>query len=96
MESATVQAEMFGGAPQQNALERVFDLLGGPTGVKRALAKQGIELTPWAVNKWLRAGRLPRTEYTGETSYAKAFEIAVDGKVTAAALLELGRAKPAP
>ena len=73
-------------------LERVFALLGGPSGVLRALRKEGIEIkTPWAVNKWLRAGRLPRTEYTGETTYAQALERAVGGQVTAAELLEQGR-----
>jgi hypothetical protein len=73
-------------------IERVFTLLGGPTGVLRALRKEGIEIkTPWAVSKWLRAGRLPRTEYTGETKYAQVLERAVDGQVTAEQLLEQGR-----
>lgn len=68
-------------------IQRVFDLLKGPSGVARSLGDQGIRITPWAVNKWLRAGRLPRTEYTGETHYARALERAVDGQVTAAELL---------
>ena len=74
-----------------NPISKVFVLLGGPSGVSRKLTQQGIPITPWACNKWLRAGRLPRTEYTGETGYATALEQAVGGEVTAAALLEQGR-----
>lgn len=70
----------------------VFDLLKGPSGVARKLGEQGISITPWACNKWLRAGRLPRTDYTGETQYAAALERAVDGRISAQALLEAGRA----
>lgn len=88
-----VEQDLAGEIPQLNALELVFQLLGGPSGVLRALQAQGIKniTTPWAVNKWLRQGRLPRTEYTGETSYALALERAVGGKVSADALLALGR-----
>ncbi|WP_404812627.1 YdaS family helix-turn-helix protein [Acidithiobacillus thiooxidans] len=35
-----------------------------------------------AVMKWVGSGRLPRTEYTGETSYAQAVEHATNGRVT--------------
>lgn len=84
-------------APERNPLQIVFEILGGPTGVLRALQAQGIELkTPWAVNKWLRAGRLPRTDYTGETQYAKALEIAVRGQVSAETMLEHGRRSVLP
>jgi hypothetical protein len=86
-----VQKELALIGPEDRPLERVFDLLGGPTGVTRALAREGITITAWAVNKWLRAGRLPRTEYTGETQYAKALERSVNGQVTAEVLLEAGR-----
>lgn len=82
--------------PEKKPLERVFELLGGPTGVLKALRAAGIEIkTPWAVNKWLRAGRLPRTEYTGETNYAQVLERAVGGQVTAAAMLEQGKRRDA-
>lgn len=40
-----------------------------------------------AIRKWEVAGRLPRTEWTGETDYASKIEIACDGKVTKAELL---------
>lgn len=79
-------------SPSPTALQRVFSLLGGPAGVRKALLAAGIDIkTDWAVNKWLRAGRLPRTEYTGETSYARVLEAAVGGQVKAAELLEQGR-----
>jgi hypothetical protein len=72
-------------------IAQVFQILNGPSGVARKLAEQGISITPWACNKWLRAGRLPRTDYTGETNYAAALERAVGGQVSAQALLEAGR-----
>lgn len=34
-----------------------------------------------AVRKWQRQGRLPRTEWTGETAYAAAIEQATAGEV---------------
>lgn len=72
-----------------NPIAKVFELLKGPSGVARSLSERGVRITPWACNKWLRAGRLPRTEYTGETRYASLLEQAVDGKVTAAELLQI-------
>lgn len=38
-------------------------------GVKKAADLCGI--TPRAVYKWIKAERLPRTDYTGETNYAE-------------------------
>ena len=40
-----------------------------------------------AVRKWQRQGRLPRTEWTGETRYAHAIEAATGGQVSRASLL---------
>src|SRR5260221_5176244 len=87
------RTDLAGEVPTQTAVELVFELLGGPTGVLRALRGQGIDKikTAWAVNKWLRQGRLPRTEYTGETKYADALSRAVGGRVSSEALLALGR-----
>lgn len=59
---------------KKTPIERVFEILQGPSGVSRSLGVEGITITPWACSKWLRAGRLPRTEYTGETQYAEALE----------------------
>jgi hypothetical protein len=77
------------------ALKKVFDLLEGPSGVSRALGARGITITPWACNKWLRQGRLPRTDYTGETNYAEQLERAVKGEVTAASMLGIEAAAAA-
>lgn len=40
-----------------------------------------------AVYKWLSAGRLPRTDYTGETAYAKKLADATGGKYSASQIL---------
>jgi len=42
-----------------------------------------------AVRKWEKSGRLPRTEWTGETNYAAIIERETGGQVTRAALLKL-------
>lgn len=41
-----------------------------------------------AVRKWEAAGRLPRTEWTGETNYAQIFEFESNGRVTRDQLLQ--------
>jgi hypothetical protein len=40
-----------------------------------------------AVFKWLQAGRMPRTEWTGETTYSETIEVLTAGAVTKAMLL---------
>lgn len=52
-----------------------------------ALAK-ALGLTYPAIRKWERAGRMPRTEWTGETSYCDQIEVLTCGQVTAASLKE--------
>lgn len=42
-----------------------------------------------AVKKWEAKGRLPRTEWTGETAYAAAIELITEGKVSRSELLAL-------
>ncbi|WHL26248.1 hypothetical protein [Pseudomonas juntendi] len=48
------------------SLKKAIDAAGGVAAVAQACEK-----SPRAVYKWLSAGRLPRTDYTGETSYAQ-------------------------
>jgi hypothetical protein len=45
-----------------------------------------------AVKKWEKAGRLPRTEWTGETNYSTVIERLTDGKVTRGDLLKFHKA----
>jgi hypothetical protein len=49
-----------------SALKKSIDDAGGVPAVALACGK-----SPRAVYKWLAADCLPRTEYTGETSYAQ-------------------------
>lgn len=92
MEPALLTPAAASGPDLRPPLERVFELLEGPAGVRRALLAAGIDIkTDWAVNKWRRQGRLPRTEYTGETKYARVLEAAVGGQVTAEEMLGQGR-----
>lgn len=42
-----------------------------------------------AVKKWEKAGRLPRTDWTGETNYAEKIEKATNGAVSRDELLNL-------
>jgi hypothetical protein len=51
-----------------------------------ALGKACGGLSGKAVMKWRDKGRPPRTEYTGETNYAKLIETATEGAVNAADL----------
>lgn len=41
-----------------------------------------------AINKWVAAGRLPRTEFTGETQHAVNLAQGARGKFTAVSLLQ--------
>lgn len=95
MESTAIATPPAVPIDEPGPLARAFEILGGPSGVLRALQAEGVDRirTAWAVNKWLRAGRLPRTEYTGETNYAAALERATKGQVTAEALLDEGRSR---
>lgn len=40
-----------------------------------------------ALRKWQRAGRMPRTEWTGETQYASTIERITQGQVTVSRLM---------
>lgn len=57
--------------------------LGGPSAVSVIC-----NVTPQAVRKWVNRGRLPRTEYTGETEHAQRIAAASGGAFTAEWLLQ--------
>lgn len=63
-------------------IRQAAELLG-----QRGLARACGVSNP-AVIKWLRAGHLPRSSWTGETNYPALIELATSGQVTAAQLLE--------
>lgn len=66
-----------------SALRDAIDKLGGVTECARVCG-----ITPRGVYKWLQRDSLPRTEYTGETSYARRMADASQGAFTAEWLLE--------
>lgn len=57
-----------------------------------ALARQ-LGVSGQAIRKWEAAGRLPRTEWTGETNYSEVIEQLTAGGVTRSALLSMARQK---
>ena len=46
-----------------------------------------------AIYKWMDNGKLPRTEYTGETNYAEKIAHASNGLFSADVILTIGRNK---
>ena len=66
-----------------NPIEEAIYLLGGDGKTARLFTPK---LTPKAVRKWRIAGKLPRTEATGETTYALQMA-AADSRIDAAKLL---------
>ena len=71
------------------ALTKAIEIVG-----LSALAR-GLGVTHQAIRKWEAAGRLPRTEWTGETSYAGRIAAMTDGAVSRDELLRLPAADPA-
>jgi DNA-binding transcriptional regulator YdaS (Cro superfamily) len=59
------------------SLLRAKSLLGSYNAIGRVCSVSGK-----AVMKWVAAGRLPRTEYTGETRYAEMIQSATNGAIT--------------
>jgi len=76
-------------------LQKAFDLVG------LIPLSKGLNLTYQALKRWERQGRLPRTEWTGETTYAQQIEKITEGAVPASDLLAWGKRRasedfPAP
>lgn len=65
-----------------NLIKEAVRLAGG-TGK----AAQACGVSPRAVNKWIKSGRLPRTEYSGETNHAQRLSQASGGRFSAEGLL---------
>lgn len=61
------------------------DSIGKVGGVTKAALVCGV--SPRAIYKWLASDALPRTDYTGETSYANQLACASSDQFTAAWLL---------
>lgn len=59
----------------ENILTKAIDEAGGHVAVGTACG-----ISYQAVLKWLANGHLPRTEWTGETNYAKTIERLTKGK----------------
>jgi len=68
----------------ESALSRAISAIGGLQAVGDLL-----HVSPQAVHKWLKKGRLPRTEWTGETTYAEQMSAAANGAVTKEELLAI-------
>ncbi|ENH6337830.1 hypothetical protein ABWH74_001126 [Burkholderia vietnamiensis] len=71
-----------------NLIETAVAHVGGITAFTKAL-NEHIErpVTYQAVRKWIAKGRLPRTEWTGETNYSAAIESITSGAVPRLRLL---------
>ncbi|KAF0804906.1 regulatory protein [Alcanivorax xiamenensis] len=68
------------------SLKSVIDDAGGVASVSRLLG-----ISPRAIYKWLEAGSLPRTEYSGETDYAQKLARLDAVEHSASEILELCR-----
>ena len=66
-----------------NLVTKAIELVG------KTLASK-LKVTYQAIRKWEKAGRLPRTEWTGETNYSEIIERLTEGKVTKDMLLVRG------
>lgn len=47
-----------------------------------------------AIYKWMTNGKLPRTDYTGETNYAEKIASVSNGLFSADTILTIGRVQP--
>lgn len=74
-----------------NHVKQAIEFLGGDSATARIVKKpDGENPTPKAVRKWRLAGKLPRTEATGETTYAEQMAQA-DPRINADELIQVRR-----
>ena len=71
----------------QNTLEDVIKT------VRVSVVSDVCGVSQRAIYKWINNGKLPRTEYTGETNYAEQIALASNGLFSADAILTIGRNK---
>lgn len=74
-----------------NPIKRAVTAVGGI-----AAAAKLCGVSSRAVNKWIAAGRLPRTEYTGETRHAENLANGSRDSFTAAWLRDASLSHPIP
>jgi hypothetical protein len=64
-----------------NPIESAIEIIG------LAQLSRELKVSHQAIRKWQRAGRLPRTEWTGETEYSQLIENITGGAVSRSLLL---------
>lgn len=69
---------------QPNTLRKAINETPGKTSGVASICGVSVR----AVYKWIQSGRLPRTDYTGETSYASKIAEASEGNISADWLLQ--------
>jgi len=74
----------------QNLISQAIEIVG-----LQAIA-QACGVSYQAVRKWERKNRLPRTDWTGETSYSAAIEKATGGQVARQDLLAVSTRPSTP
>lgn len=74
-----------------NPIKRAVTAVGGI-----ASAAKLCSVSPRAVNKWIASGRLPRTEYTGETRHAENLAAGSRGDFSAAWLRQASLSSQPP
>jgi hypothetical protein len=72
-----------------NLITQAIELVGLQPLAQNLKKPDGTPVTYQAVRKWETAGHLPRTEWTGETSYAEQIEHLTKRRVTKRALLQM-------
>lgn len=75
---------------EQNLISQAIEIVG-----LAKLAKV-LGVTYQAIRKWEIKGRLPRTEWTGETNYAAQIEAATEGKILKESILSAAQASLRP
>ncbi|MEG8916435.1 YdaS family helix-turn-helix protein [Klebsiella pneumoniae] len=65
-----------------NIVRQVVDSVGGQTAAAKICG-----VSPVAVHKWVKRGCLPRTDFTGKTTYARKLAAASSGAFSEGQLL---------